>query len=88
MIVSDITVWVESAAPGESLTYHQGLLGIDRAPGSSSLPDAHRTTLDRIAGHAMALAEDGRVLLVQRRLGIDRIAYLAVKASDDKPRRI
>ena len=88
MIVSDITVWVEEAAPGESLTYHQGLLGIDRARGPSPLRESARIELDRVAARALALAEDGTVLLVQRRVAEDRIAYIAIKASGDKPRRI
>lgn len=80
--------WIEQASPSDTITYHEGHLGIDRMPGPSSLPESTRFELDRIAGHAMALAEDGCLLLVQHRLADGRLAYLAIKASDDKPRRI
>lgn len=75
--------WTESAVPGDHLAYHEGLLGVDRVPGPSALPESQRHELDRVAGHAMALAEAGRLLLAQRRVG-DRLAYLAIKAGKPK----
>jgi hypothetical protein len=85
---SAFMAWIGDAAPGEAIIYHQGLLGIDRTRGPSSLPESTRSQLDRVAACALALAEDGAVLLVQRRIAEDRIAYIAIKASGDKPRRI
>ncbi len=73
--------WIDAAQPGERFVYHQGLLVIDRAAGPSSLPDEPRIALDSLAGLVMALAEDGRVLLAQRRQKDGRIAYLAIKAA-------
>ena len=85
--LSTFQSWFADAAPGEGIIYHEGLLGLDRARGPSSLPETTRSQLDRVAARALALAEDGTVLLVQRRVAEDRIAYIAIKASGDKPRR-
>ena len=60
---------------------------IDRAAGPSSLPDEPRIALDSLAGLVMALAEDGRLLLAQRRQEDGRIAYLAIKAAGNTPER-
>ena len=79
--------WIDQAQPGDSISYYEGLLGVDRARDPSALPGSTRSELDRIADHAMALAKDGCLLLVQRRIAEDRIAYIAIKASGDKPRR-
>lgn len=93
MTVRQLTIpafqsWLAHAVPGDGLIYHEGLLALDRACGPSSLPEATRSQLDRVAARALELAEDGAVLLVQRRVAEDRIAYIAIKASGDKPRRI
>ena len=79
--------WVDQAQPGDRISYHEGLLAVDRAPGPSALPGSAHSELDRIADQAMAQAKDGCLLLVQRRIAEDRIAYIAIKASGDKPRR-
>ena len=79
--------WIDAAQPGERFVYHQGLLVIDRAAGPSSLPDEPRIALDSLAGLVMALAEDGRLLLAQRRQEDGRIAYLAIKAAGNTPER-
>ncbi len=73
--------WIDRAAPGERIAYHQGMLGVDRLRGSSCLPEPYRAELDRVAGCAMELAETGHLLLTQRRIGEGRITYLAVKAA-------
>jgi len=88
MTIPAFQSWFAGAVPGDGLIYHLGLLGLDRARGPSSLPEAARSQLDRVAARALALAGDGRLLLVQRRVAEDRIAYIAIKASGDKPRRI
>jgi hypothetical protein len=72
--------WLDHAAPGERISYHEGHLGCDRALRISRLPEPVRCELNRIAAHAMDLARQGQVVLAQRRVGEDRVAYLAIKA--------
>lgn len=68
--------WVGLALPGDTIVYHRGFLALDREDGSSGHPEA--TQLRRLADRARWAAEAGLVHLVQRRLGPDRFAYLAV----------
>ena len=72
--------WLDQAAPGKRIEYHRGALAIDREPRSSSLAEHHRRDLIRIADRAMALAKEGRVLLLQERRGKDNFSYMAVMA--------
>ena len=76
--------WIDRAAPGERITYHEGHLGFDRTRGHSSLSEPAIEELNRVAGLAMTLAEFGHVLLVQRRIAEDRVAYLAIMATKPK----
>ena len=73
----DFLKWIEHARPGDRLEYHRGHLGADREAGSS-LSDALRQELSRIADRAMDLALEGRLHLVQERRGKDVIGYLVV----------
>jgi hypothetical protein len=77
---SSFDSWLQSATPGEHLVYHVGHLGFDRSFGSD-LPRPRRQSLERVANRAMALAECGRLVLAQRRLGHGCIAYLAIMAA-------
>ena len=79
--------WLDQAAPGKRIEYHRGALAIDREPRSSSLAEHHRRELIRIADRAMALAKEGRVLLLQERRGKDNFSYMAVKATRRPLRR-
>ena len=72
--------WIDRAAPGERIAYHQGHLGFDRAPRISSLPESARSELDRVAGLAMTLAEAGHLLLAQGRVAENQVAYFAIMA--------
>ena len=72
--------WLKAAKAGDRAEYHRGALAIDRAPRISSLTEPHRKELVRIADRAMALAEDGRVLLLQERRGTDDFSYVAIMA--------
>ena len=76
--------WLESAAPGERIAYHEGHLVCDRTFGVSQLPDPVREEVNRVALRARNLAEEGTVLLAQRRAAGDRVVYLAIKARDSK----
>jgi hypothetical protein len=71
--------WLERAEPGQRLAYHRGLLLRDRAP-ESKLTKGERRAVAQIADAVFEAAEQGRVLLVQRRHGPSDFSYLAVKA--------
>jgi hypothetical protein len=73
--------WLNQAEPGEALEYHRGFLGIDRTPLGRPMSLKDRIDLIDVAERAMRLAEQGIVHLVQRRLGDDTFAYLAVARS-------
>lgn len=76
--------WIDRAAPGERITYHEGHLGFDRTRGHSSLSETVLDELNCVAGLAMLLADAGHVLLAQRRVAEDRVAYLAIMATRQK----
>ena len=76
----DFINWLEQARSGDCLEYHRGHLGADREPGSA-LPEGLRLELSWIADHAMELALEGRLHLVQERRGKETTAYLAVMGS-------
>jgi hypothetical protein len=79
--VAEMSAWVSSALAGERLEYFRGFLVIDRQPAGSRLGTRDRDELDRVADAAMALADAGRVHLVQRRHGNGDYSYLAVARS-------
>jgi hypothetical protein len=72
--------WLLRALPGQQLEYHRGLLVRDRSPASELAEDGRRA-LARIADAALEAADDGLVLLVQRRNGELDFSYLAIKAA-------
>lgn len=73
-----LTAWINQAAPGETIEYHRGFLGIDRTPLGQPMSHEDRGHLIRIAERAMRLGEQGLVHLVQRRIATDTFSYLAV----------
>lgn len=73
--------WIDRAAPGDRITYHEGHLGCDRAPRISPFAEPARCELDRVAGLAMTLADNGHLLLAQGRVAEDRVAYFAIMAT-------
>ncbi len=76
--------WIDRAVPGERIAYHEGHLACDRTQVSSPLPPVVRAELNRVAGLAMTLADAGHLLLAQRRVTEDRVAYLAIMATRPK----
>ena len=72
------------AAPGTVIIYYMGLLARDRDAAASSLAPDARTELDRVAERAWAMAEQGLVHLLQRRVAPECFAYLA--ATRARPR--
>lgn len=73
--------WVGQAEPGDVVEYHRGQLSVDRTREASTLGDAPRRELGKLADRALQLAAEGRLLLVQRRLGEGSFSYLAIKAA-------
>ncbi|WP_210346908.1 hypothetical protein [Aminobacter sp. SR38] len=76
--------WIGQSAPGNLVEYHRGFLAIDTMPACSLLAEADRKELVRLARRAYWAAEKGLVHLVQRRLGQDRFAYLAIAQARPK----
>lgn len=69
---------IMSAAPGEAIVYHLGLLARDRDRVASELTEAQRCELNAVAGYAWRLAEAGWCHLLQRRVALECFAYLLV----------
>ena len=74
----DFCGWIGQADPGDRLEYHRGLLAVDRRENLSLLGNADRLELCAIADRALALADEGRLLLVQKRHGPGDYSYLAI----------
>lgn len=72
--------WVARAKPSERLEYFRGLLALDRVKGTSSLREADRRKLTAVADHALALAGQGTLHLLQERHGHADCSYWAVAA--------
>ena len=70
--------WLARARPGEWLEYHRGFLALDRIKGMSSLNDAERRKLAAVADQALALADRGKLHLLQERHGNGDYSYWAV----------
>lgn len=77
--VATLDRWVERADPGDVIEYHRGHLATDRFPGQSALPPRQYQELGRIAERVAALAAQGRVALAQKRIDVERVAYLAIR---------
>jgi hypothetical protein len=70
--------WSARARPGERLEYYRGYLATDRIKGTTSLKEAERRKLATIAEHALALAGQGKLHLLQQRHGYADYSYWAV----------
>ena len=75
---NDLCDRLADAMPGEIIPYYVGMLAADRAPTSLTLSEAQRIELNALADRMRQLADGCRVHLVQRRLGPERFAYLAI----------
>ena len=76
---ADLHRWFSTAEANSTIAYHRGFLAMDRGAGSRLGDDAGEE-LDHIATALMAMADAGRVHLVQRRHGACDYTYLAVAA--------
>ena len=75
--VAALFAWVARARPGDQIEYHRGFLALDRIKGPS-LEEAERLKLAAVAGHALALADRGKLHLLQERHGNGDYSYWAV----------
>jgi hypothetical protein len=77
--------WVARAKPGERLEYHRGFLALDRIMGTSSLKKAECLKLTVVADHALALADGGKLYLLQERHSNGDYSYWAVARDPARP---
>lgn len=75
---TEFGLWLADAEPGAVLQYHDGFLALDVVVAGSRFSANDRQELVDIAGYARWASDEGMVHLVQRRLGPNRFAYLAV----------
>lgn len=83
--LNDFCDRLAAAASGDVITYYVGMLAHDCWPMSLVHPEPRRVELRSIASRALQLSDAGRVHLLQRRVGPERFAYLAV--ARPQPRR-
>ena len=74
----DLCAWLGRAMPSECIEYHRGHLLIDRSRKHGPFSERDRRELSAVANRALALAEEGRLCLVQQRLGEHDYSYRAV----------
>ncbi len=83
----DFSKWLEAAKPGDRLEYHLGHLGVDRARGFSHLHEKSRRELCVVADRVASLADEGRLVLVQWRVGDGLFSYVAIVAKNPTGQR-
>jgi hypothetical protein len=76
--------WIDQAAPGDRLEYHQGFMAIDTDRMMSKLSPDQRRALCDLADAAFRAAMKDLVHLVQARLANDHFAYFAVARARPK----
>jgi RNA polymerase sigma-70 factor (ECF subfamily) len=74
----DLRTWLAESRVGEALEYHRGFLALDRLAVGSRLTAEQCEELDCVARAALAIAEQGRGHLLQRRYGHGDYGYLLV----------
>jgi hypothetical protein len=72
--------WLGKAVPGDRVEYHRGHLLIDRSRKLGPFSETDRRELSAIANRALALAEQGRLCLMQKRHGYCDYSYIAIIA--------
>lgn len=75
---TELGLWLACAEPDAILQYHDGFLALDIVVAGSRFSASDRQELADIAGYARWASDENMVHLVQRRLGPNRFAYLAV----------
>ena len=74
-----LCMWLDGAAPGDTLEYYRGFLAKDvwKGPGQR-LKEPQRIVLDRLASRASWASERGFAHLVQRRIAPEQFSYLLI----------
>lgn len=78
LLLATFRVWLARAEPSDRIEYHRGFLALDRIKGMSSLNDSERRKLAAVADQALALADRGKLHLLQERHGNGDYSYWAV----------
>ena len=74
-----LCMWLDGAAPGDTLEYYRGFLAKDVWKGPAQrLKEPERIVLDRLASRARWAAERGFAHLVQRRIAPEQFSYLLI----------
>lgn len=74
-----LCLWLGEARPGGTIAYHCGHLALDRARIHTRLSEKDRRELSAIANRVANLADEGRLILTQSRVGPDEFRYVATK---------
>jgi hypothetical protein len=85
LLLTTFRGWLTRAGPGDRIEYHRGFLALDRIKGMSSLNDAERRKLAAVADQALALADVGKLYLLQERHGNGDYSYWAVARTPARP---
>ena len=85
LLLTTFRGWLARAEPGDQFEYHRGFLALDRIKGMSSLNDAERRKLAAVADQALALADEGKLHLLQERHGNGDYSYWAVARIPARP---
>lgn len=78
MSEADFCQWLGQARVQEELIYHEGFLAREVGNDDDEKLRPDQRALLRLAARARWASEEGMVHLIQRRLGPDRFAYIAV----------
>lgn len=73
--------WIASAAAGNAIQYHEGLLLRDRSEVASDFPVKERARIHAVARRAWIACELGLVHLFSQRVEDDHYRYLAVRSA-------
>ncbi|WP_102108831.1 hypothetical protein [Oceaniglobus roseus] len=84
----EFCIWAGDALPGEQKTYHIGFLSIDCCQPSTILGATEHARINGLARSARWAFEMGLVHLVQRRLGPNHFAYIAIARPKPRARRV
>ena len=84
---NDLCDQLADAMPGDTITYHVGMLARDRAPQTQVLSPDRCRDLGAVADRVLQLAEAGWVHLQQRRIGEERFAYFLIVRPRPRARR-
>ena len=74
--------WIASAAPGQSIQYHEGFLLLDRSDSGSGLLSKDRNRLHALARRAWIACELGLVHLFSLKVADGHYRYIAVRSAN------